>query len=113
MLWSLYRAYKPNIETAGGEKYMEMMFINGVLASPRFPPLDAWLAGHSISYYYFGYVMSGALIHLTGLLPSVAFNLVVPATLAMTLVGAPSAWATTWWAWPATRHAAGAWRPVG
>jgi uncharacterized membrane protein len=86
--WALYRAFVPNIEQAGGEKYMEMAFINAVVNSPRFPPLDPWLSGFAISYYYFGYILAGMLIHLTGVAPSVAFNLVVPMTMGMTLVGA-------------------------
>lgn len=86
--WAVYRAYTPNIEPAGGEKYMEMAFINAILQSPRFPPLDPWLSGFAISYYYFGYVQSALLVLLTGLSPSVAFNLVIPSTLAMTCVAA-------------------------
>lgn len=86
--WVVYRAFIPNIETAGGEKYMEMTFISGVLESPRFPPSDPWMSGHSISYYYFGYVISAMLIHLTGVDRFVAFNLIVPMTLGLSLVAA-------------------------
>ncbi len=88
ILWTFYRAYNPNIETSGGEKYMEMAFINGVLESPQFPPLDPWLSGHSISYYYFGYIIAAFLIHLTGIDRFVAFNLLTPTTLGMTLCAA-------------------------
>ncbi len=84
--WALYRAFIPNIETAGGEKYMEMTFISGILASPRFPPTDPWMSGHTISYYYFGYVISAMLIQLSGVDRFVAFNLIVPMTLGLTLV---------------------------
>lgn len=86
--WAFYRAYNPNIETSGGEKYMEMAFISAVLESPQFPPLDPWLSGHTISYYYFGYIVAGFLIHLTGVTRFVAFNLLTPMTLGMTLCGA-------------------------
>lgn len=88
LAWALYRAYNPNIETSGGEKYMEMAFLSAVVESPSFPPLDPWLAGHSISYYYFGYIIAGFLVQLTGVLRFVAFNLIVPMTLGMTLLGA-------------------------
>jgi len=87
-IWCLYRAFNPAIETAGGEKYMEMAFLSGILESPRFPPNDPWMSGHSISYYYFAYVITALLVHLTGVSRFVAFNLQVPMTLAMTLVGA-------------------------
>lgn len=86
--WAVYRAYTPNIEPAGGEKFMEMAFINSTLTSPRFPPTDPWLSGYAISYYYFGYVQAALLVHLSALAPSVAFNLVIPGTFAMTCLGA-------------------------
>ena len=62
--WAIYRGFNPNIETAGGEKYMEMAFISGILESPAFPPLDPWLSGGTISYYYFGYVIAALLTRL-------------------------------------------------
>ncbi|MFQ5459405.1 MAG: DUF2298 domain-containing protein [Anaerolineae bacterium] len=86
--WAVYRATVPNIEPAGGEKYMEMAFIDGILASPGFPPNDPWLSGRSLSYYYMGYLMGAQLIHLTGVLPYAGFNLMIPMSLAMTLTGA-------------------------
>ncbi len=86
--WSLYRAHNPAIETAGGEKYMEMAFISSVLRSPGFPPADPWLSGHGVSYYYFGYVLIGLVTRLAGVLPYIAFNLVIPAVLGMCLLGA-------------------------
>jgi len=86
--WAFYRAFNPNIETAGGEKYMEMAFISAVVGSPQFPPLDPWMSGHTISYYYFNYIIAGMLVQITGVARAVAFNLLVPMTLGMTLVGA-------------------------
>ena len=62
-LWTIFKAYNPNIETAGGEKWMEITFINGILRSGYFPPQDPWLSGFGISYYYFGYVMMAAAQH--------------------------------------------------
>lgn len=88
LAWAVYRAYVPTIEPAGGEKFMEMAFINATLQSATFPPHDPWLSGFAISYYYFGYLQAALLILLTGVTPAVAFNLVIPGTLAMTCVGA-------------------------
>ncbi len=85
-LWTVFRAYNPEI--AGTEKPMEFAFINGVLRSNAFPPQDPWLSGYAISYYYFGYVMLGMLIRLTGVDPAVGFNLGVALWFTLTLVGA-------------------------
>lgn len=84
--WAAFRAYNPDI--SGTEKPMELAFINGVLGSTFFPPQDPWLAGYGISYYYFGYVMLGILIRLTGVLPEVGFNLGAALWVALTLIGA-------------------------
>jgi YYY domain-containing protein len=84
--WSIFRAYSGEI--AATEKPMEFAFINGVLNSRFFPPQDPWLSGYAISYYYFGYVMLAFLMRLTGVLPSVGFNLAVALWFALVLVGA-------------------------
>lgn len=84
--WAWVRAHNPDI--AGTEKPMEFMFINAILRSPAFPPNDAWLSGHAISYYYFGYVLVAALIHVTGVASSVAFNLALALLFALTVTGA-------------------------
>jgi len=86
VLWALYRAYNPDI--AATEKPMEFAFLNGILRSDRFPPLDPWLSGYAISYYYFGYVMMAVLARLSGVAPSIAFNLGIALLFALTLTGA-------------------------
>lgn len=74
--WSALRAFAVGkIMPVGGEKFMEIAFLNGILNSQFFPPLDPWLSGYAISYYYFGYVMMALLTRLTGALPAVAFDL--------------------------------------
>ena len=84
--WAVFRAYNPEI--AGTEKPMEFAFINGVLGSRFFPPQDPWLSGYAISYYYFGYIMLGLLIRLTGVDPAVGFNLGVALWYALVMMGA-------------------------
>jgi uncharacterized membrane protein len=86
--WVLFKAYNPNIETTGGEKWMEIAFINGTLRSDYFPPQDPWLSGFGISYYYFGYVFMAMVTRLTGLISTIAFNLYIPTLFAMTLTAA-------------------------
>ncbi len=83
MAW--VRAYNPDI--LGTEKPMEYMFINSILQSPTFPPQDAWLAGHAISYYYFGYLLVAALARVTATASAVAFNLALALLFALTATG--------------------------
>jgi YYY domain-containing protein len=87
--WALLRAYAPyKIEPTGGEKFMEIAFQNAILRSERFPPLDPWLSGFAISYYYFGYVMMALLTRLSGALPGVGFDLYDALLFALSLIGA-------------------------
>jgi uncharacterized membrane protein len=85
-LLAVIRAYNPDI--FGTEKPMEFMFINSILRSPTFPPQDAWLSGHAISYYYFGYVLVAALARATATDSAVAFNLGLALLFALTAVAA-------------------------
>ena len=86
--WTSIRSFSPEITTAGGEKFMELTFLNGILRSQQFPPQDPWLSGFGISYYYFGYVMLAALTRLSGLAPSVAFNVGLGTWFALTVTAA-------------------------
>ena len=77
-----------NPEIVGTEKPMELMMIHGILNSPSFPPRDLWLSGYSISYYYFGYVMSSMLAMFTGVPATMAFNLMIALVFGLSAVGA-------------------------
>jgi YYY domain-containing protein len=87
-LWALIRAYSPELTTAGGEKFMEIMYLNSIGRSDYFPPHDAWLSGYAISYYYFGYVMIAALTRLSGVPAHLTFNVGIALLFALTCTGA-------------------------
>lgn len=85
-LWTWVRTQNPAI--AATEKPMEFAFLNSVMRSPAFPPLDPWLSGFGISYYYFGYLMNSVLARLAVVPSEIAFNLAVAWLTAATAVGA-------------------------
>jgi YYY domain-containing protein len=85
---AIVRANNPEIFTAGGEKWMEVAFINAILHSQVFPPHDPWLSGYAISYYHFGYVMAAMLAKLTSAPASVAHNLMLSLIFALSAIGA-------------------------
>lgn len=86
VFWAFCRSFFPEIQAT--EKPMDFMLLNGILRSQRFPPVDPWLAGYSISYYYLGYLLIAVLTELSGVAPAVAFNLAVAVLFALTASGA-------------------------
>ena len=69
----------------GGEKFMEFAFLNGVLRSPTFPPVDPHFAGGVINYYYYGLYLVAFMVKLTGIYAEVAFNLTIAFLFALTV----------------------------
>jgi YYY domain-containing protein len=68
----------------GGEKMLEIGFLNAVVKSATMPPYDPFFAGGTLNYYYYGLFIVGVLIKLTGIQPTLAFNLAVPTLAALT-----------------------------
>jgi YYY domain-containing protein len=77
-------------EYQGGEKPMEIGFLNAVLRSAWMPPLDPFFAGGFINYYYYGYFVIACLVKLLGIHPAIAFNLAVPLFYALTFTAGMS-----------------------
>jgi YYY domain-containing protein len=82
VLVALMRAHQP--DPWGTERPMDFAFFNAIQKSGTFPPNDPWLAGYSINYYYFGYLMMATMSLLSGLTPSVGFNLSMALIFALT-----------------------------
>ncbi len=75
-------------ESKGGERPMDFAYFNAILKSTTFPPYDPWFAGGYINYYYYGYVIVGTPVKLLGIVPSIAFNFILPTLFAMLGMGA-------------------------
>ena len=72
----------------GGEKPMDFSYLNAVLKSTAFPPYDPWFGGGYINYYYYGFVIVGVPIKLLGIIPAVAYNIILPLWYSILVLGA-------------------------
>ncbi len=84
LAWSYIHGFSPDIH--GLEKYMDYGFINSILRSNYFPPLDVWFPPDSINYYYYGHFVTAFLTKLSGLAPMLTFNLMLSTIFALCLV---------------------------
>ena len=78
------RSYVPDL--TGTEKPSEFAFLNAVLNSDNFPAYDPWLSPRSLSYYYFGFILTGGIIKLTSVPPEIGFNIAVALIVGLTTV---------------------------
>lgn len=84
----------------GTEKPMEAMLFSAVLNSPSYPPSDLWLAGFSVNYYYFGYVLISVLSVLSGVTLGETFNLGLATIMGLASLGVAglvTTMAGLWW----------------
>lgn len=84
--WVFIKTYQSEIH--GLEKFMDFGFINSILRSTYFPPLDMWLPPLSINYYYFGHLVGAVLIKISGIDSAIAYNLILSTIFALCLAAA-------------------------
>lgn len=82
---ALLRSYNP--DPWGTERPMDYALFNAIRGSTAFPPHDPWLAGYSINYYYFGYLLMAAVSLVSGIDQGVAYNLSLALIFALTALG--------------------------
>ncbi len=101
VLFTLIRFGNPDLwhPAFGGEKPMDFAYFNAVIRSTIFPPYNPWYSGMYINYYYFGFVLAAVPTKWLGIMPAIAYNLILPTMAATFALGAFSA------AWNLTRKA--------
>lgn len=73
--WAYVRGHAPDIESL--EKFMDWGFVNSMLRTRYFPPLDMWYSGEPINYYYFGHLIFALLTKLTSINSAITYNLAI------------------------------------
>ncbi len=83
--WCVVKSMYPAV--AHTEQPMDLMLLTAAFESASFPPQDPWLAGYPIAYYYVGYWLMSAVALLSGVAPSVAYNIGQACWFALLVVG--------------------------
>ena len=52
--WALFRSFDAGINHT--EQLMDLGLLSAAATATTFPPQDVWLLGHTVNYYYFGYL---------------------------------------------------------
>lgn len=81
LLWTWVKAHEPSIR--GLEKFMDYGFMQSILNSSYFPPVDMWYPPHSINYYYFGHLVTAMVTKASNLDLSYTFNLMLSTIFAL------------------------------
>jgi len=81
VFWCFIKGLYPDIN--GEEKFMDFAFLNSLVRTDTLPAPDPWLAGQSINYYYYGQYIFAYITKLNGVRTSVAYNLSMCTTFAL------------------------------
>lgn len=102
-LYAAWRGYAPQILNT--EKPMDIAFLASTARATVMPPLDPWMAGETINYYYLGYLLQGSLSRMSGVVPTVGFNLALATTFSMTVTAVFGLGYVAVRCWASTRQA--------
>ncbi len=81
--WTYVRGHEPSIN--GLEKFMDFGFVNSILRTKFFPPLDMWFPPFSINYYYFGHLVTAVLTKLSFVPSNYTYNMMIAAIFAFAM----------------------------
>jgi len=82
--WTFLKGISPAILDL--EKFMDFGFMNAILRSDYFPPLDMWFASEPINYYYLGQYFSAYLTRISFVPPEISYNLMIATLFALTFM---------------------------
>lgn len=77
ILFLLFVSLNPNIDP-DSERFMDYAILNGIEKTAYFPPVDTWMSGKTMNYYYYGFIAVSGLRKLVPFIPlPVFFNLII------------------------------------
>ena len=83
--WCLLRSLTPAANHT--EQPMDLMLLTAMSANPTLPPVDPWLSGYPIGYYYLGYWLMNAVGFLSRQPPQVSYTLGQACWFALLVLG--------------------------
>ncbi len=84
----LIRSFSPGIY--GAEKYMDLGILNTLIRSRQLPPLDPWLAGFPVHYYYYGHLFFATLGKMSLIPSQYIYNYSLATLFLLSMLGAAS-----------------------
>lgn len=87
VVWTILRAQVFHSGINHTEQYMDLTLLQSSIHSASYPPYDPWMSGHTVNYYYFGYLIFGTVTKLSGLAPAIGYNMALSLVFACTVSG--------------------------